>query len=135
MFTKQNKQLVEELTSLNLQLQTQDTQINSMEEVIKRLRGDEKMLAGYGIEDCEALENELKASLSRVEKRKAVLIRSQIEAQKEQRLCVICQENEKTVVLLPCRHLCLCDGCSVHSALDMCPLCREAIVHKISVFS
>jgi RING finger protein 26 len=50
-------------------------------------------------------------------------------------MCVVCQENEKSVVLLPCRHLCLCAVCAEHDLLTMCPLCREAIVHKISVFS
>lgn len=65
----------------------------------------------------------------------AMLIRNKIENQKEQRMCVVCQEHEKSVVLLPCRHLCLCADCSTHDLLTMCPLCREKIVHKISVFS
>ncbi|KAJ1403709.1 hypothetical protein B484DRAFT_338341 [Ochromonadaceae sp. CCMP2298] len=50
-------------------------------------------------------------------------------------MCVICCEKEKSVVLLPCRHLCLCDTCSTHDQLVICPLCREPIVHKISVFA
>lgn len=64
-----------------------------------------------------------------------VLIRDKIELQKEQRLCVICQEVDKSVVLLPCRHLCLCSSCSSHEDLKLCPLCREVIAHKISVFA
>jgi RING finger protein 26 len=63
------------------------------------------------------------------------MIRNQIESSKEQRLCVICQEKEKGVVLLPCRHMCLCDACAKHDELKQCPLCREKILHKISVFS
>lgn len=65
----------------------------------------------------------------------ALLIRNQIGNQKEQRMCVVCQEHEKSVVLLPCRHLCVCDTCSTHDLLKVCPLCREPIAHKISVFS
>jgi hypothetical protein len=64
-----------------------------------------------------------------------MLVRDQIDVQKEQRMCIICCEKEKSVVLLPCRHLCLCDTCSTHDQLAVCPLCREPIVHKISVFA
>ncbi len=65
----------------------------------------------------------------------AVLIRDQIGNQKEQRLCVICQEKEKSVVLIPCRHLCLCADCANHEQLKLCPLCRRQIESKFVVFS
>lgn len=135
MFAEQNKQLLEELTNTTLQVQSFEEQVGSLSKQLQRCNGDELLLQSYNIEDCEKLERELKQALSRVETRKGVLIKNQIEGQKEQRLCVICCEKEKSVVLLPCRHLCLCDSCSLHAGLDMCPLCRECIVHKISVFS
>lgn len=50
------------------------------------------------------------------------------------RLCVICQDREKSVVLMPCRHMCLCAECSNHSAVNSCPKCRTVIARRISVF-
>jgi len=59
----------------------------------------------------------------------------EIDKEKESRLCVICQEGEKSVVLFPCRHMCLCESCSQHDDLQQCPLCRRPIVQRISVYS
>eukprot|EP01062_Namystynia_karyoxenos_P052966 TRINITY_DN4268_c0_g2_i1.p1 TRINITY_DN4268_c0_g2~~TRINITY_DN4268_c0_g2_i1.p1 ORF type:complete len:467 (+),score=134.06 TRINITY_DN4268_c0_g2_i1:93-1403(+) len=51
--------------------------------------------------------------------------------------CSICMENKKTVVLLPCRHLCLCAAC-VRDVLKLdapsCPLCRQPITDIIDVY-
>ena len=51
-----------------------------------------------------------------------------------QRLCVICHDSEKCVILMPCRHLCLCVECSNHIAVDSCPKCRAVISSKINVY-
>ena len=52
-----------------------------------------------------------------------------------QKLCIICHDREKSVILMPCRHLCLCLECSNHSAVNSCPKCRTVISTKISVYS
>lgn len=52
-----------------------------------------------------------------------------------QRLCIICHDREKSVILMPCRHLCLCLECSNHSAVNSCPKCRTVISTKIIVYS
>jgi len=46
--------------------------------------------------------------------------------------CVVCMEKEKKVLLLPCKHLCLCEDCSVD--VNSCPLCRVLIKQKTTVF-
>ncbi|XP_010537778.1 PREDICTED: probable BOI-related E3 ubiquitin-protein ligase 2 [Tarenaya hassleriana] len=45
------------------------------------------------------------------------------EAQDKGRMCRSCGEEESCVVLLPCRHLCLCGVCG--STLHTCPICRS----------
>jgi len=32
--------------------------------------------------------------------------------------------NAKDIILLPCRHLCVCRACFVQLTLDKCPVCR-----------
>lgn len=51
-------------------------------------------------------------------------------------LCVICQDRRKSVVLLPCRHLCLCRICStdLKKYHTICPLCRKSFREAIQVY-
>ncbi|KAL5279096.1 RNF26 family protein [Megaselia abdita] len=49
-------------------------------------------------------------------------------------ICVICQDQPKCVVLLPCKHLCLCKECNDHYFHGFCPLCRTNIQKKLIVF-
>lgn len=51
-------------------------------------------------------------------------------------LCIICEDNEKSVVLVPCGHLCLCKRCANQlSHYDQyCPLCRMLIHRKVDVY-
>ncbi|KAG1712254.1 hypothetical protein DVH05_000004 [Phytophthora capsici] len=37
--------------------------------------------------------------------------------------CVICLERVPAVILLPCRHLCVCRECL--EEIDQCPICRS----------
>ena len=47
--------------------------------------------------------------------------------------CCICLDGKKSVVLLPCRHLCLCEKCNSPS-LKKCPICRSTIESRMVVF-
>jgi len=85
--------------------------------------------------DCEKLEKELQNKLIQVEKRRDFVSKQTADAQLADRLCVICCEGQKSVVLLPCRHMCLCDVCGHMDRIDTCPLCRVKITNKLSVFS
>ncbi|XP_018414909.1 PREDICTED: cell growth regulator with RING finger domain protein 1 [Nanorana parkeri] len=39
--------------------------------------------------------------------------------------CVVCQNDTVNWVLLPCRHVCLCDGCLTR--FQHCPICRHFV--------
>ena len=56
-------------------------------------------------------------------------------AAEEENLCVICEEATKRVVLLPCKHLCLCSACSKLEQVTDCPMCRTKISDKMEVFT
>lgn len=116
------------------QLEEMQTENNDLLEELSNMKG-ENMRHLCTIEECEALEIKLKKALCAVEKRKNEIHLKEVENAKEQRLCVVCQSEPKSVVLFPCRHLCLCQECSEHDDLDQCPLCRRPIVQKINVYS
>ncbi|XP_071442152.1 mitochondrial E3 ubiquitin protein ligase 1 [Hetaerina americana] len=46
-------------------------------------------------------------------------------------LCVVCRENPKEIILMPCGHVCLCEDC-FDSINSKCPVCR-ADVENVSV--
>ena len=53
-------------------------------------------------------------------------------------MCSVCLEREKTVLLLPCRHLCLCSGCSAELEASPehgnCPMCRKYIEKHVEIY-
>lgn len=50
--------------------------------------------------------------------------------------CVICQDKLKSIVLMPCRHLCLCLDCykQLRRYRRECPMCRMPYEHSIQVY-
>nr|XP_043620748.1 probable BOI-related E3 ubiquitin-protein ligase 2 [Erigeron canadensis] len=48
---------------------------------------------------------------------------TEIEKSNNNRLCKKCGMEESCVLLLPCRHLCLCKGCA--SSVNICPICKS----------
>ena len=48
--------------------------------------------------------------------------------------CTICFDAPKSIVLFPCKHLCLCSNCSATKSVDECPMCAAEIQYKLDIF-
>ena len=49
--------------------------------------------------------------------------------------CSICLVNEKRLIMLPCKHQCVCKGCWQNwQGEKKCPLCREEIIQVLDFF-
>lgn len=63
-----------------------------------------------------------------------------LENERDKRLCVVCQDQVKNVLVLPCRHMCLCVDCAHELAVQrnharrVCPLCRSRIETVMDVY-
>jgi hypothetical protein len=52
-------------------------------------------------------------------------------------LCCICYDHGKTVCVMPCRHVCLCQYCAnddTIKALKQCPICRHNVTKLVKVY-
>lgn len=64
----------------------------------------------------------------------------EMEKERDKRKCVVCQDNIKSVLVLPCRHMCLCVDCADHLVRarlvmrKVCPLCRTRIEKVMNVY-
>ena len=47
--------------------------------------------------------------------------------EKDEKLCAICQDQVKTILLLPCQHMCLCKKCLNKKKWEQCPICRQDV--------
>ncbi|TYZ58816.1 hypothetical protein PybrP1_011098 [[Pythium] brassicae (nom. inval.)] len=99
-------------------------------------------LAGKGLEELRQWEALLESSLARVRgsrEEKALALQKkldrQVEEQQELKLCVICLASEKSILCLPCRHLCLCEACSAREEVENCPICRLRIDEMLLVYA
>merc|ERR1712028_331546 len=45
----------------------------------------------------------------------------------EGRLCVVCMDQQTTVVVEPCMHVCMCSKCVADNCITNCPICRKKI--------
>ena len=58
-------------------------------------------------------------------------------AEEEERVCVVCEDGKKEVLLMPCKHLCLCKSCAdtcLFKTMKECPMCRTEVTDSMQVF-
>ena len=46
--------------------------------------------------------------------------------------CVCCLDAPKSMLMLPCRHLCVCEDCAPR--MTTCPICRQPVAERQKIF-
>lgn len=85
-------------------------------------RDFERHIAALGDEQLKALRHDLQVKLATVESALA-----------ERRRCIVCCERDRSVVLMPCKHMLMCSECS--EKVKECPACRIVIQDRIRPFA
>lgn len=62
----------------------------------------------------------------------AALALEEQELREDATKCVVCLAGLRSHVLIPCGHLCACNGCA--DALKKCPICRAGVTSRVFVF-
>ena len=70
-------------------------------------------------------------SLEEIDKSKLKRLEEELAKEMESKLCVVCLDNPRKLIIKPCNHYCLCEQCRKH--LISCPICTGRIraVEKI----
>jgi hypothetical protein len=60
----------------------------------------------------------------------------QLEHEQESKLCIVCQDRNRCVITLPCRHLCLCTECCsiIKRQHGLCPVCRQDVRRTMKIY-
>jgi hypothetical protein len=52
----------------------------------------------------------------------------------QERACVICLNQERNLLFMPCNHLCSCTECGLNPTIRACPLCRTVFNNRVVVY-
>jgi len=133
-----NRELEEQVKQLKLEACIWQSKAKHQEAMVKSLRkslqqavvqGREQSKEGCG--DSEADDAESVHIDPNAEAHRARSLRGSKNT-RDQRTCKVCQKNSVSILLLPCRHLCLCRECDI--AVDSCPLCYSMKNASVEVY-
>lgn len=133
-YKRRNMELEEHVKQLSLEAHLWQTKAKNQETVLHTLRTSVHLsredLSKEGCGDSE-VDDAASSHHDDLADAQARAYRENREL-KEQRSCRICRSNEVSILLLPCRHLCLCKDCE--GRLDTCPVCGSLKNASVQVY-
>ena len=128
---KQNINLIIENKQLKVEIEKLKTQND-------RLKKENDKMRSRWIEAVMEL-GKLSKTLTKIRKKGVKMQKQQQEDSSYvacsifEKYCVICLDQRKNIVLLPCRHFVLCESCC--SKVEICPCCRSPINDSLCIFT
>lgn len=122
------------LQQQQLQLQQQQQQLQLQQQILRQEQQrlhDERVM-----KEAAARQSNSLTSISLTESSSKAKADSSVSANNDDtNVCCVCLDDPRSVVLFPCRHLCLCEKCSqFHKNMKTCPICRVEIAQMFRVF-
>eukprot|EP00250_Pteridium_aquilinum_P015152 c22411_g1_i1 orf=704-1804(+) len=103
---------------------------SNLEQVVAQSKEQSK--GNFGQSDVEDAESCVHGASTAADDDLHTQTAKEIRDLKEQRSCKFCRKNSISVLLLPCRHLCLCVDCDLH--LSTCPICGASKSASLQVY-
>lgn len=126
--SRKNKELLEKIKQVSMEVQSWQYRAKYNESVVNVLRNNLLQVMAHGKEACGDSEIEDVASCSN----NVNYIDGDLDPLKHQINCRVCKVKETCVLVLPCRHLCLCKDCEVF--IHLCPICGMMKTASVEVF-
>jgi len=128
--------------SLQLDLADVKLKLKKARSVMKQFGLPDKYVKELSVLELRQVEQSLLVAAQRISDERVK--RSVSSTNGQQKECAICLGELKTVVLLPCKHLCLCDTCATallqrasegrEGLAAVCPVCRQPVTDHVRVF-
>lgn len=125
-----DQEVVASVQLLQDKLEAQEQEVEKAFHELRRLRGERDALQQCSAADLAHLTTLLGESLMRVQRESL----RKFEKLADEQLCVVCLSLPKNVVLQPCNHLAMCEGC-FSKCNTMCPQCRSGIEGHLVVYA
>ncbi|XP_020537411.1 probable BOI-related E3 ubiquitin-protein ligase 2 isoform X2 [Jatropha curcas] len=131
---RRNNELVEKIKQIGSEVQSWQYRAKYNESVVNALKSNLKQVMAQGIihgkEGCGDSEVDDAASYANQNLKNAV--EANASSFKRQITCRACRAKESSMLLLPCRHLCLCRDCAGFT--EACPVCQITKTAGVEVF-
>lgn len=125
------------LDDVTAELRAVSTTSQALQRRVNTLTGAPAAVNALDVDALQAVEVDLEAALRRVRAAKEKKLAEALGEEKDKRLCIVCQDRPKCVLVMPCRHLCMCSQCALR-LMDQrkvtCPICRGAVAECMNVY-
>lgn len=133
---RKNKDLVERIKQVSMEVHSWHCRTKYNESVVNVLKSNlEQVMAQGAMHGKEGYgDSEVDTAASYANQNHMCLVNGSANSisLKKQMTCRACKINEASILLFPCRHLCLCKVCE--GLIDVCPVCRIAKSSSVEVF-
>ncbi|CAO2826384.1 unnamed protein product [Amaranthus hypochondriacus] len=128
---QRNKELMEKVRQIHMEAQMWHLRAKHSESLVNVLRNNinhffQQGAAGLKKGCGESMTDDVVSSCNQN------VVDPSYKSSKDLMNCKACKSKEVSVLVLPCRHLCLCTDCDVF--VDVCPVCRMKKAGTIQVY-